>query len=99
MHIPKGFKHGEGSFLIAREDKMHQEHAMGKKFCGGWCKRQLDAALKQEERVSVGKAENSVRSQEADKTAQCRGMSGFLSQHFTWQATHTTQEQSLISAQ
>lgn len=43
--------------------------------------------------------ENNVHSQEADKTAQCHGMSGFLSQHFTWQVTHSTQELSLISTQ
>lgn len=72
---------------------------MGHWLCGGWCRRQLAAALKQKKRVSAGKGENNMHSQEADKTSQCHGMSGFLSQHFTSQGTHSTQELSLISAQ
>lgn len=68
-------KQGEGSFLTVRRVKCTQNMP--------WERSSVEAGLKQEKRILVGKGENNVHSQEADKNAQCHGMSGFLSQHFT----------------
>lgn len=77
---------------------MYPEHAMGKMFCGGCCKRQLDAALKQDKRVLVGKGENNVHSQELTRLHNVMACQAFC--HNTSPGkSHPAHRNSLISAQ
>lgn len=62
---------------------------MGKKICGGWCKRQSDAVSETEEGFG-GEGVKNLHYQEADNTTKYHPTSGFLAKYFTWQVMHAS---------